>query len=130
MFRDTRAFSGFAVNDIEKARHFYGDILGMEVKDRPMGVLELQLPGDNHILVYPKSDHQPATFTLLNFPVGDIDKAVEELRGKGVQFEQYEGAIRTDSKGISRANGGPNIAWFKDPAGNILSVIEENQSTN
>jgi predicted enzyme related to lactoylglutathione lyase len=127
MFGQTKAFSGFSVNDIKKAKAFYQNTLGLTVKDTPMGVLELHIEGNNPIIIYPKPDHVPATFTILNFPVPDIENAVDALIVKGIVFEQYEGNIKTDSKGISRGNGGPNIAWFKDPAGNILSVIEKNQ---
>lgn len=124
MFKHTKAFSGFSVNDIKKAKAFYGNTLGLTVKDTPMGMLELHIEGNNPIIVYPKPDHVPATFTVLNFPVAEIEKAVDELTQKGISFEQYGGQIKTDAKGISRGNGGPNIAWFKDPAGNILSVLE------
>jgi catechol 2,3-dioxygenase-like lactoylglutathione lyase family enzyme len=126
MFNNTRAYSGFSVNDLEKAREFYSQVLGLEVKDAPMKILELHIKGGNPIIVYPKADHTPATFTILNFPVKDIDLAVDELTAKGVIFERYEGDIATDEKGICWSKGkGPNIAWFKDPAGNILSVLEE-----
>lgn len=121
MFRDTKAFSGFSVNDLEKAKAFYGDVLGLPVKES-MG-LEVQLAGGNHVFIYPKNNHIPATFTILNFIVKDIEKAVEEMTRKGILFEQYEGELETDEKGIFR-KGGPLIAWFKDPAGNILSVLE------
>src|SRR3954468_3286864 len=124
MFRKTKAFSGFSVNDIQKAKEFYGNLLGLEVIDNPMGLIELKIEGGHPILVYPKPGHVPATFTILNFPVEDIDEAVTALTEKGVSFEQYGGSIKTDEKGICRASGGPLIAWFKDPAGNILSVLE------
>lgn len=128
MFRHSKAFSGFSVDDLTKARKFYSEVLGLEVKDNPMGILELHIEGRNNILVYPKPNHEPATFTILNFPVDDIDQAVDGLTQKGVSFEQYGGEIKTDAKGVFRGaeqQKGPNIAWFKDPAGNILSVIEE-----
>lgn len=128
MFRNSKAFSGFSVNDIQKAKAFYGDTLGLNVKDSPMGILELETEGNNNIIIYPKPNHTPATFTILNFPVDNIDEAVDKLTAKGVKFEQYTGDIQTDEKGICRTSGGPNIAWFKDPAGNILSVLEENGS--
>lgn len=124
MFKQTKAFSGFSVDDLQKAKEFYSKVLGLEVVDGPMGVLELHLAGGTNILVYPKPNHVPATFTILNFPVKDVEKAVDELTQLGVRFEQYEGEIQTDEKGIFRG-GGPLIAWFKDPAGNILSVLEE-----
>ena len=126
MFKHSKAFSGFSVNDISRAKKFYGEILGLKVKDNPMGLIELNIDGGNNIIIYPKPNHVPATFTILNFPVPNIDEAVDELIQKGITFEQYEGQIKTDEKGICRSDGkGPNIAWFKDPAGNILSVLEE-----
>lgn len=126
MFKHSKAFSGFSVDNIDKARAFYGDTLGLEVTDNPMGVIELKIEGSAPVLVYPKPNHTPATFTILNFPVDNIDKAVDDLTARGIRFEQYDMEnLKTDEKGISRDNGGPNIAWFKDPAGNILSVIEE-----
>jgi predicted enzyme related to lactoylglutathione lyase len=125
MFKNSKAFSGFSVNDIQRAKEFYGKTLGIDVRDNPMGLIELHIAGNNPIIVYPKPNHEPATFTILNFPVDDIEKAVDELTTKGIVFEQYEGQIKTDAKGISRNPDGPKIAWFKDPAGNILSVIQE-----
>jgi catechol 2,3-dioxygenase-like lactoylglutathione lyase family enzyme len=122
MFKNAKAFSGFSVNDLQKAKQFYSEILGLEVSEN-MG-LELHIAGGNKIFVYPKPNHTPATFTILNFPVNNIEKAVEELRKKGVIFESYEGPMKTDENGIFRG-GGPKIAWFKDPAGNILSVLEQ-----
>ena len=124
MFEHTKAFSGFSVDDAEKAKLFYGDTLGVKVSEEH-GTLTLHIAGERDILVYPKSDHTPASFTILNFPVDDIDKAVAELTNRGVEFERYPGTeIATDEKGIFRG-GGPLIAWFKDPAGNVLSVIQE-----
>jgi len=125
MLTQSKAFSSFSVDDLPKAKSFYQEILGVKVVDNPMGLIELHIEGGNRILVYPKPNHTPASFTVLNFPVTNIEKAVEELTRKGVLFEQYTGKIQTDENGISRGNGGPDIAWFKDPAGNILSVIEE-----
>jgi predicted enzyme related to lactoylglutathione lyase len=128
MLKHSKAFSGFSVNDIEKAKKFYSEILGLDVTDNPMGLIELNIEGGSHIIIYPKPNHVPATFTILNFPVNNIDEAVDELIKKGIQFEQYEAPIKTDEKGICRSDGkGPNIAWFKDPAGNILSVLEKNE---
>jgi catechol 2,3-dioxygenase-like lactoylglutathione lyase family enzyme len=121
MFEDTKAFSGFSVNDLQKAREFYGEVLGLEVTEEN-GLLNLHIAGSNPIVVYPKPDHIPATYTILNFPVDNIDEVVDALRERGVHFEIYYD--NQDEKGISRGGGGPNIAWFKDPAGNILSVIE------
>ena len=127
MFKDTKAFGGFSVNDIGKAEIFYKDVLGLEVNKNSMGILELHINGnENNIMVYPKPNHTPATFTILNFPVDDVEKTVDELTKHGVQFEHYDSEqLKTDEKGISRGNGGPTIAWFKDPAGNIMSVLEE-----
>jgi len=120
MFKDAKAFSGFSVNDIPKAKAFYSSTLGLDVSEEN-GMLNLQISGGNHILIYPTPDHTPATFTILNFPVDDIEKAVDELTKRGVRFEIYN--KDQDKKGIYRGQG-PNIAWFKDPAGNILSVLE------
>ena len=122
MFRTTKAFSGFSVDDVPRAREFYGDVLGLEVSEEN-GMLTLHIAGDRNTLAYPKGDqHTPATYTILNFPVSDIDRAVETLAERGVQFERYPG-MGIDERGVFRG-GGPPIAWFKDPAGNILSVIE------
>lgn len=127
MLKNSKGFSSFAVNEIPKAKDFYQNILGLTVKDNPMGLIELEISGSSNILVYPKPNHQPATFTVLNFPVDDINAAVDALIDKGITFEQYDEAyLKTDEKGISKDNGGPSIAWFKDPSGNILSVIEVN----
>jgi catechol 2,3-dioxygenase-like lactoylglutathione lyase family enzyme len=126
MFRDTKAFSGFSVNDIEAARTFYGETLGLDVRDGPMGLLELHVAGGTPILVYPKDDHAPATFTILNFPVDDIDAAVERLAAAGVTFERYPHMGEADATGVYRGlGGGPDIAWFRDPAGNVLSVLSD-----
>jgi len=122
MLQSQTAFSSFSVNDLEKAKQFYGRTLGLKVDASEMG-LEIH-PGDTDVFIYPKPNHKPASFTVLNFVVEDIEKAVDELKGNGVQFEKYEGEIKTDDKGIHH-NGGPAIAWFKDPAGNILSVLEK-----
>jgi catechol 2,3-dioxygenase-like lactoylglutathione lyase family enzyme len=121
MFESTKAFSGFSVDDIAKAKAFYGETLGLKVSEE-FGMLNLHIADGTEILVYPKPDHTPATFTILNFPVDDIDAAVGELIARGVQFERYEDANQ-DEKGINRDEG-PPIAWFKDPAGNILSVLQ------
>jgi predicted enzyme related to lactoylglutathione lyase len=122
MFANTPAFSGFAVDDIEAAKQFYGETLGLKVSDGPMGILNLELAGDRATMIYPKPDFKPATYTILNFPVDDVDAAVDELASRGVQMERYEG-FDQDEKGIMRDDG-PTIAWFTDPAGNILSVLE------
>jgi catechol 2,3-dioxygenase-like lactoylglutathione lyase family enzyme len=122
MLKTSKAFSSFSVDDLSKAKEFYGQILGMNVSESDEG-LELKPSGDASVFLYPKANHKPATFTVLNFMVDDIEAAVGELKQSGVTLEQYEGEIKTDEKGIHR-NGGPTIAWFKDPAGNILSVIE------
>jgi catechol 2,3-dioxygenase-like lactoylglutathione lyase family enzyme len=126
MFANTKAYSGFAVDDVDKARQFYGDTLGVKTSVEH-GLMTLHLAGDRATLVYPKSDHTPATYTILNFPVDDIDKSVDELTARGVMFEKYEGGEQ-DEKGIMRGlsrGDGPDIAWFRDPAGNILSVLQE-----
>jgi catechol 2,3-dioxygenase-like lactoylglutathione lyase family enzyme len=123
MLGKSKAFSGFAVPDIEKAKKFYGETIGLKVSE-DHGVLTLHLAGGNNVLIYPKPNHVPATFTVLNFPVDDVDRAVDELKKRGVRFEIYDlPDLKTDEKRIMRGNG-PTIAWFKDPAGNILSVLE------
>jgi catechol 2,3-dioxygenase-like lactoylglutathione lyase family enzyme len=123
MLGKSKAFSGFAVPDIEKAKKFYGETLGLKVSE-DHGVLTLHLAAGNNVLIYPKPNHVPATFTVLNFPVDDVDLAVDELKKRGVRFEIYDFPdLKTDEKGIMRGKG-PTIAWFKDPAGNILSVLE------
>ncbi len=125
MLQNSKAFSSFSVDDVKKAKEFYQEVLGLEVKDSPMGVIELVVSGSSNIVLYPKPNHVPATFTVLNFPVENIEQAVDDLKAKGVKFEIYNHeSIKTDQKGISRGNGGPNIAWFRDPSGNILSVLE------
>jgi catechol 2,3-dioxygenase-like lactoylglutathione lyase family enzyme len=121
MFKDSHAFSGFSSNDIAKSKEFFGGTLGVEVTEEN-GMLTLHLAGGGNVLIYPKDNHEPATFTVLNFPVDDIDKAVDNLTNAGVTFERYDG-MGQDPRGIMRDNG-PAIAWFKDPAGNILSVLE------
>ena len=122
MFKDSKAFSGFSVDDIPTAKQFYGETLGLNVSEESAG-LGLHLGGGGEVFIYPKDDHVPATFTVLNFPVDDVEQAVDELTQAGVRFEQYEGELQTDEKGIFRGEG-PTIAWFKDPAGNVLSVLE------
>ncbi|GAA2405169.1 VOC family protein [Streptomyces coeruleofuscus] len=122
MFGSTKAYSGFSVNDIEAARKFYGDTLGLRVSEEH-GMLILHIAGGRDILVYPKEEHTPATYTILNFPVDDIEAAVDELSRRGVRFERYD-HLKADDKGIFRG-GGPLIAWFTDPAGNVLSVLQE-----
>jgi len=122
MFANTKAFSGFAVDDLQKARQFYGETLGLKTSEQH-GLLSLHLAGGRDTLVYEKADHTPATYTILNFPVEDVDEAVDALVARGVRFERYEG-FEQDEKGISRDEG-PYIAWFKDPAGNVLSVLQE-----
>lgn len=122
MLAQSKAFSGFAVDDLKRAKEFYGETLGLETSEEH-GLLTLHLPGDRPTLIYPKPGHTPATYTILNFPVADIDRAVAELEGRGVRFERYDG-MPQDEKGIMR-EGGPYIAWFTDPAGNILSVLQD-----
>jgi catechol 2,3-dioxygenase-like lactoylglutathione lyase family enzyme len=125
MLENTKAYSGFAVDDVSKAREFYAETLGLKVSvvDEEHGLLSLELAGDRPTLVYLKPDHTPANYTILNFPVDDIDEAVDGLAARGVRFERYDG-FEQDEKGVFRG-GGPYIAWFKDPAGNILSVLQE-----
>ena len=124
MLKDSPAFSGFSVDDTQAARAFYADTLGLEVSE-DHGILNISLGGGHRAIAYPKANHEPATFTILNFPVPDVEAAVDDLTAKGVQFEKYEGTpAATDAKGVFRG-GGPLIAWFTDPAGNVLSVIEQ-----
>ena len=124
MFKNTKAFSSFSVNDLQKAKEFYGEWLGLEYSEMPEG-LELHIANETRIFVYPKADHRPATFTVLNFSVNNVEEAVSELSKRGVRFEIYkEGDLKTDERGIFRGDG-HKIAWFKDPAGNFLSVLEE-----
>lgn len=121
---DTKAFQSFSVDDLGKARSFYHDTLGLDVAEKPEG-LEITVGDGNRIFVYPKPNHQPATFTILNFLVDNVDTAVDKLNSTGVRFERYDlPDIKTDERGIARDTGGPAIAWFKDPAGNILSVLQ------
>ena len=122
MFRDTRAFSGFAVPDTDAAKDFYGGTLGLEVTNAE-DMLDVSLGSGAHVLIYPKPNHEPATYTILNFPVDDIDREVDDLAAAGVEFESYTGELETDEKGVFR-KAGPPIAWFRDPAGNILAVLE------
>jgi catechol 2,3-dioxygenase-like lactoylglutathione lyase family enzyme len=122
MFTDTKAFSGFAAPDIDEARRFYAETLGLKTS-MENDLLILHLAGGGDTMVYPKPDFTPATYTILNFPVEDVEKAVDELSARGVEFEHYEG-FEQDEKGIFRGEG-PLIAWFKDPAGNILAVLEQ-----
>ena len=124
MFNDLHAFSSFSVNDLQKAKDFYSHKLGLEVTESKEG-LELHTGGDNTVFVYPKPNHTPATFTVLNFPVDNIEDTVDKLSRLGIRFEHFEGEMKTDSKGIFRGHPGPKIAWFKDPAGNFLSVLEK-----
>jgi len=125
MLEDSKAFSGFSVQDSETARRFYADTLGLTVENGEMGFLRLKLAGDREVLVYPSPTHRPASYTVLNFPVPDVEAAVDDLAARGVAFERYEGTeMATDERGIFR-KGGPLIAWFTDPSGNILSVIEQ-----
>ncbi len=127
MLGESKAFSGFSADDMPKAKEFYGRTLGLKVSESN-GLLTLHLAGGNNVLIYPKPNHTPATFTVLNFAVDDVDQTVDELTKRGVSFEIYDlPEIKTDKKGIMRGKG-PAIAWFKDPAGNILSVIEQEAS--
>ncbi len=126
MFKDSKAFFSFCVNDLTKAKEFYENILGLPVTENPMG-LKIQFATGEEAFVYAKEDHKPADYTILNFPVENIDEAMDKLKEKGVEFEMYEG-MHQDEKGVTRglaANMGPDIAWFKDPAGNIISILQE-----
>jgi catechol 2,3-dioxygenase-like lactoylglutathione lyase family enzyme len=131
MLRDARAFCGFAVDDVARAKEFYGTTLGLDVADAPLGVegadvpsgLEIRIGPDTKILVYPKPHHTPAEFTILNFLVDDIERTVDELAFRGVRFEHYD-SPRTDARGIHRTPEVRPVAWFRDPAGNVLSIIE------
>ncbi|WP_316823128.1 VOC family protein [Pedobacter gandavensis] len=126
MLKKSKSFSSFSVNDLEGARAFYAGVLGLVVKDNPMGVLELQVEGSTPIVIYPKANHEPASFTVLNFPVQNLEATLDELVKKGVHFEHYDQeGFKTNEKGILIGEG-PLIAWFKDPAGNILSILEMN----
>ena len=126
MFRDNEAFSSYSVDDLDRARGFYGETLGLEVGEDPMGFLELRLAGGGRVMIYPKPDHQPATFTVLNFVVPNIEEAVDALAAAGVEMQQYDMAdIKTDERGIARGELGPPIAWFADPAGNVIAVIQQ-----
>ncbi|HUP62571.1 MAG TPA: VOC family protein [Thermoanaerobaculia bacterium] len=125
MLKRDEAFCGYSVDDVERAKAFYADVLGMDVLDAPMGALEISIGGGKHVYVYPKDDHQPATFTVFNIPTDDIDAAVVELGARGVSFEHYEGFTGADGIARGRAGGmGPDIAWFRDPAGNICAVLQ------
>jgi predicted enzyme related to lactoylglutathione lyase len=121
MFEHTKAFSGFSVDDIAKAKQFYGETLGIRLSEEN-GMLQLHIAGDRDTLIYPKQDHTPAAFTILNFPVDDIDVAVDQLVAAGIELEKYGDMV--DEKGVHRGQG-PSIAWFKDPAGNVLSVLQQ-----
>jgi catechol 2,3-dioxygenase-like lactoylglutathione lyase family enzyme len=132
LFRQSAAFSSFSVNDLNKAQEFYGSTLGLETTKTPEGLM-LRIAGGSPIFIYPKSNHTPASFTILNFPVDDIDEAVDELTKRGINFESYNEPMKTDEKGIHRGEStgqGPNVAWFKDPAGNFLSVLENTGSAD
>ena len=125
MLGESHAFSSFSINDLQRAKQFYAEVLGLSLKELPQG-LSLELAGGGKAFLYLKPNHEPATFTVLNFPVPNVEKAVADLKARGVQFEVYDMPnLKTDDQGIARGGGGPTIAWFKDPAGNILSVLEE-----
>jgi catechol 2,3-dioxygenase-like lactoylglutathione lyase family enzyme len=128
VLRNADVFASFSVDDVDAARQFFEETLGLEVQSNPMGFLELQVGDGRHVMVYPKQNHEPATFTVLNFLVSDLDAAVDRLTEAGVQMEQYDlPEMKTDARGIAREGGqseGPGIAWFKDPAGNIHAVLE------
>jgi catechol 2,3-dioxygenase-like lactoylglutathione lyase family enzyme len=124
MFKAKHAFSSYSINDVSTALPFYRDTLGLDVAERPEG-LELTLPGGGKVFLYPKPNHTAASFTVLNLAVDSVETAVDELTTRGVRFEHYDGPqLQTDAKGIARGGGGPTIAWFQDPSGNIVSVLE------
>ncbi len=127
IFKDAPVFASFAVKDLDPAREFYGSTLGLDVRDdKEMGIFAIHAPDKSHVMVYPKPDHEPAVFTVLNLQVRDIDEAVDALTSAGVKFEKYDTAdMKTDAKGVVRGDkGGPSIAWFRDPSRNIVSVME------
>ena len=125
IFKNTKPFSSFSVDDLDKAKGFYGKTLGIDISESKEG-LSLYPKSSNEIFIYPKTDHVPATFTVLNFPVDNVEQVVDNLTNMGVHFQIYnEGELKTDHKGICQGAGGPKIAWFKDPAGNFLSVLQE-----
>ena len=125
MLKDTNTFNSFTTHDLEASKKFYTETLGLRVVENEMGILEIKAGGSNTFIIYPKGDaHEPANFTVLNFAVKDIEKVADHLISKGITFEQYP-EMKTDEKGISWYDGRPNIAWFKDPSGNILSIMEE-----
>lgn len=128
MLTTSHGFSGFSVTDVDESRRFYQDVLGLDVSTNEMGILDIALPaGGAHVLVYPKDDHVPAVFTILNFAVDDIDRAIDELEAAGVSLERYEG-MPQDERGVMRGKAvgqGPDIAWFLDPSGNILSILSD-----
>lgn len=127
LFKDTKAFSSFSVDDVQRAKEFYGQTIGLEVSESYGGrLLELHIDGVGNILIYPKVNHTPAAFTILNFPVDNLESTMDDLTKRGVRFEIYdEDNLKTDEKGVSLGGEGPKIAWFKDPAGDVLSVLEE-----
>jgi catechol 2,3-dioxygenase-like lactoylglutathione lyase family enzyme len=124
VFENSHVFSSFSVDDLEAAERFYGGLLGMRTSRGPMGILDLDIGRGQHVMVYPKDDHEPASYTVLNFEVSDVEAAVDELTASGVHMERYDDAFGQDAKGISPAGRGPRMAWFKDPAGNVISVLE------
>lgn len=130
MFDLSQVFSSFSVNNLQKAKEFYAITLGLPVEEISMGLLKIDLSPQKWVIIYEKRSHVPADFTILNFPISNIEEAVDKLTAKGIQFEQYEGEIATNSKGICRTGDGPDIAWFKDPSGNILAVLEEFETSN
>ncbi|NHF58511.1 VOC family protein [Flavobacteriaceae bacterium TP-CH-4] len=127
MLRESYTFNSYATNNIESSKKFYGETLGLQVVENEMGILEIKAGGSNRFVIYPKENHQPATFTVLNFEVKNIQSEVDDLIAKGITFEQYPEPMKTDEKGICRRDDRFAIAWFKDPAGNIISLIQENQ---
>ncbi|MBT0608200.1 VOC family protein [Aequorivita echinoideorum] len=124
MLQKAEVFSSYSVNDVDEAKKFYSEKLGLAVKKVEMGILEFEFPSGQKLMIYPKEDHKPATFTVFNFIVENIEDTVDKLTQSGIKFLQYKGSINTDEKGISRSGDGPTVAWFNDPAGNILSVMQ------
>ncbi len=124
MLENSNVFSSFSVNDLDAAERFYAGVLGLSTTRGPMGVLDLGLPGGQHVMIYPKDDHQPATYTVLNFDVADVEAAVDQLTAAGVEMQRYGPDISQDEKGISTDDRGPRMAWFTDPAGNVIAVLE------
>jgi len=128
MLENAHVFSSFSCNDLDAAERFYAGLLGLRTSRGPMGILDIEIGADQHVMLYPKDDHQPASFTVLNFEVADVEAVADELTASGVEMERYGEDFGQDAKGISPAGQGPRMAWFKDPAGNVIAVLETNRS--